>query len=233
MKINTKKSLKSTLMMIICLVSFIKFSGCSEDDILIPVVTYSNLSVYHVDMITGNLDIQINNVVAASNVVYLERLNYQQLLPGNNNLKIQNASGTTLIDTTFFLSENNYYSVFIYDVGGVAKPLIVTDNLTNPGTTNSSVRFINFAPGAGSLALGGTSKPSPWFPNEAYGVPASFRPITGGVYNLYMNEALTPVTLATLIDQTLAAGRIYTIIGKGIAGGTGNQNIGIVVYNNQ
>lgn len=232
MKMIKTKPLTAILIVIFCTVSFIKFSGCSEDTI-IPVVTYSNISVYHVDMNLVSIEIEINNIVAASNVSYLERLNYQQLLPGNNNLKIQNSSGTTIIDTTFFLSENNYYSVFIYDVGGVAKPLIVSDNLTNPGTTNASVRFISFAPGAGSVNLGAVSKSAPWFPNEDYGVPASFRPITGGVYDLYMNEAFTPITLATLIDQTLAAGRIYTIIGKGIAGGSGNQDLGIVVYNNQ
>ena len=228
MKMITTKSLNAILIMIIC----IKFSGCSEDTI-IPAVTYSNISVYHMDMNIGNIDIQLNDIIAASNVAYLERLNYQQLIPGNNNLKIKNSSGTTIIDTTFFLSENYYYSVFIYDVNGVAKPLIVNDNLTNPGTLNSSVRFINFAPGAGSVNLGATGKSSAWFPNEDYGVPASFRPITGGVYNLYMNEAFTPNELATLANQTLAAQRIYTIIGKGVVGGSGNQNIGIVVYNNQ
>lgn len=232
MKMITTKPLNAILIIIFCTVSFVKFSGCSEDTI-IPVVTYSNISVYHVDMNIASIDIAINDIGVATNVSYLDRLNYQQYLPGNINLKILNSTGPTIIDTVIFLSENNYYSVFIYDVGGVTKPLIVNDNLTNPGSLNSSVRFISFAPLAGSLSLGATGKSSAWFPNEDYGVPANFRPVTGGVYDLYMNEAFTPVTLATLTNETLAAQRIYTIIGKGISGGSGNQEIGIVVYNNQ
>ncbi|MBK8983797.1 MAG: DUF4397 domain-containing protein [Ignavibacteria bacterium] len=143
------------------------------------------------------------------------------------------AGSTTVIDTTIFLSENNYYSVFVYENLGNVIPLITTDNLSSPGSTNASVRFIHLAPGTAALDIGAVNKTTPWFPFYTYGQVADFRPIVGGVYDLFMNQAGTSNTLATLIDQDLVAGRIYTIIAKGVPGGTGVQALGLATYQNQ
>lgn len=233
MKMNSIKSFKTILVMMFCIISFIKFSGCTEDDILAPVVNYAYLSVFHVDLNIGNVEVEINGTVAASNVSYTERLNYQQLTPGNNRVKIINAAGGTIIDSTFFLSENTYHSAFVYASGTNNILKIVSDDLTAPGNINSSVRFINFAINTGSVDVGAVSKTTPWFPFYDYAVASNYRPITGGTYDLYMNNAGTSNTIANLNNQGFTANRVYTIIGKGIAGSSGTEALGLVVYLNQ
>jgi len=232
MKIKNLNLPKYLLLSLIIIASSLNFYGCEEDSIINPTTTYGYMSVYHTLAGGPNVDIEINGTVVSSGVSYLQRLPYQQLTSGNNRLKII-AGSATVIDTTIFLSENKYYSVFVYQNGGNIIPLITTDNLTSPGNTNAAVRFIHLAPGTAALDIGADNKATPWFPFYTYGQVADFRPVVGDVYNLYMNQAGTSSTLANLIDQDLAAGRIYTVIAKGVPGGTGVQALGLALYQNQ
>ncbi len=232
MNLKIKKTIKHFLILLLFVTFSVAYNGCSEDNPVTPTTTYGYMSVYHTLAGGPAVNIEINGTVAASGVTYLQRLGYQQLTSGNNNLKIL-AGSTTVIDTTIFLSENKYYSVFVYENAGNVIALITTDILTSPGSTNASVRFIHLALGTASLDIGAVGKTTPWFPFYTYGQVADFRPVVGGVYDLYMNQAGTSNTLATLIDQDLVAGKIYTVIAKGIPGGTGVLALGLATYQNQ
>ncbi|MBS1518310.1 MAG: DUF4397 domain-containing protein [Bacteroidetes bacterium] len=225
------KTLSKFLIVVIFAAAAVNYYGCNEENIINPVSSYGYISVYHTLAGGPNVDILINGSVVASDVAYLERINYQQLTSGNNSLQIV-AGGTTVIDTTIFLAENNYYSVFVYNNNGI-KPLIVKDDLTSPGNVNASVRFIHLAPVTPAVDIGADSKPSPWFPFYSYGQVSNFRPVTGGTYTLYMNLAGTSTNIAGLANQNLTANGIYTIIAKGVTGGTGSQALGLLVYQNQ
>jgi len=217
-------------------VNAINANGQSENSNEVSISNSSkgtNLSVFNVNLDIGNVDVEINGIVVASNMSYTERLNYQQLTSGKNRIKIINTSGTTIIDTTSYLADNNYYSFYIYDSGGLVKPLIVTDNNTPHVNTIASVSFINFAEGTESVDMGADSKITPWFPFSNYAQAQNYRPINGGTYDLYLRDAGTPITIGTLNNQTIVANKIYSIIGKGIAGGIGSSALGLVVYLNQ
>lgn len=158
---------------------------------------------------------------------------YVDLVPGLNQI-IMTTTGTTnvLIDTTVFFQQDLFYSIFVMNTLANIQPLVLTDNLELPGSTNANIRFINLSPNSPPVNIQAQGKATPWFPFYSFGQAADFRPVTSGAYNIDMISTVSSQVLLTAPDVTLTQGNIYTLISNGLVGGSGNQALGFSLITN-
>jgi len=166
----------------------------------------------------------------ASDVPYKNTLQYRSVT-GNSvvDLKI-NVTGTStiVIDTAIYCQDGKSYSVFAYDSVSKIKPLVLTDDLTSPGSINAKVRFIHLSPNGPTVDVGVTGK-AVWFPFYSFSQYSSFRAVTGGTYtDLNVFLAGTTSLIYSQPNVTFTAGKIYTIVADGFAG----SSFGINIYPN-
>lgn len=231
---NFSKFSALSVILFTVIASTIFFNGCNEDNPLNPTGPYSYVMIVHASPDAPNVDVIVNNTTVATNIPYLGVSQYLELTPGTNRVRI-NATGTsvTVIDTTTFYQENKYYSFFAADSLQSIFPFILTDDLTSPGTTNASIRFVHLSPNTGALDAGAVQKVQAWFPFVSYLQDPSFRPVTGGAYDLQLELAGQPVQVALLPGQTVGAGGVYTMMAVGFSGAGGNQALRIKLIQNR
>ena len=229
------QSIKILILTLVTVFSLSILTGCDEDNPLSPSTPQAFLTVIHASPNAPNVDIIYGSSTVASDVPYLTRLAYIPVT-GNavTNLRI-NAAGTstTVIDTALFMENGMYYTVFAYDSLSKIKPLFLNDNLSSPGSINANVRFVHLSPNGPTVDIGVSGK-SPWFPFYSFSQASGFRPVTGQMYdslNVY-NPAGSSNIIYTKPNVTFEAGRIYTIIANGFAGGSGTQAFGLTIYPN-
>lgn len=229
-KFHVMKLLPVYLMITFALV----MSGCNTEDNPITPGASTYLMVVHASPDAPNLDIYVGSTLIASNVPYLNVVPYKALTPGNNRVRMYTtgSSSVPFIDTTIFLQQDMYSTVFAADSAIDMTPVVTSDNLTSPGSTNSNIRFVHLSPNTQTLDAGAAGK-SVWLPIVSFLGYDDFRAVTAGTYNLQLMISLTPTIVATLNNQTLTAGSIYTMVAVGFSGATGNQALGIKLIQNK
>lgn len=227
-------SLRTFCAVSLCIFTLSLFSGCSEDDNPFTPTLTSYLSVMHASPNAPNVDILFGNTVIESNVPYSGLLQYQSVT-GNAVTRLRiNVTGTStsVIDTAIYCEDGKSYSVYAYDSVSKIKPLFLTDDLTSPGSVNAKARFIHLSPNGPTVDVGVTGK-ADWFPFYSFSEYSTFRPVTSGTYaDLSVYLAGTTTVIYSMSDVTFSAGKIYTIVAEGFAGGTGTQAFKLFVYPN-
>jgi Domain of unknown function (DUF4397) len=174
------------------------------------------------------------SIPGASALGFLNYSPYQSINEGAVSMAWSiNTSGliTPLISQSVSLTAASYYSVY---VGGIfTKPAFIfaTDDMTAPASGFAKVRFVNLSGDTlnESCFIGTPSIAT----NVGYGTITPFFQVAAqtGVTVLFLDPA-NPTKLASLPNQTFAAGKIYTIMLTGISVGTGSTALGLKIINN-
>lgn len=164
---------------------------------------------------------------------------YAPIGSGLHNLKF--TSGTNIIiDNTISLSSGNNYSLFVYDTlqNNKVKALLLTDDLTSIDTVGR-LRFLQFIPGADSLTLSFKKDVVEYSTSELYiGNKASL--ITAVTFSLALPPGNYQIILkrkgVPIFQQaafTITAGKLYTLISRGVISGTGDykESVSVVQQN--
>lgn len=174
------------------------------------------------------------SIPGASALGFLNYSPYQSINEGAVSMAWSiNTSGliTPLVSQTVSITAGSHYSVY---AGGIfTKPAFIfaTDDMTAPAAGFAKVRFVNLSGDTlnENCYIGATSVAT----NVGYGMITSFYPVAAqtGATVLFQDPA-NPTKLATLVNQTFAAGKIYTIMLTGISVGTGSTALGLKFINN-
>ncbi|HMS63702.1 MAG TPA: DUF4397 domain-containing protein [Ignavibacteria bacterium] len=210
------------------------FNGCNEDESVTPPTTvYPYLMITHASPDAPNVDILIGTSTVSSNVAYGTSTAYKVLSVGNNRVRL-NATGTSLnvIDTTNFYQEGKSYSIFAMDSVNIIEPLVLTDDLTVPGSINANLRFVHLSPNTPAVDIIASTKTTPFFPDYEFKEFSSFRPVTAGTYTLEVRLANQSTAVLVVPNVTFSGGKIYTLYLKGFIAATGTQALGLGIINN-
>lgn len=225
---------KSLIVLLVVMISAIFLNGCDEDSNPIVSATNSYLQITNASPNSPNYEVFVNTTLVASGFNYLSSTAYGTIT-GNavSRITVYSPSVTApVIDTSIYCEVNKSYSFFLYDSTQKIKPLILTDNLSSPGSINANIRLVDLSPNSVTIDVGGVGKTTPWFPFYSFPQTSAFRPITGGVYTVYANLAGTGTTILSLPDTDFAVGRIYTILVRGFEGASGTNALGFTIMNN-
>ncbi|WP_419801254.1 DUF4397 domain-containing protein [Mucilaginibacter sp.] len=150
---------------------------------------------------------------------------YISVSPGSNYIRFITSASTTNLSTRdtaqqhLNLTADSSYSVFLTGSTSNYSLLKVNDILTNPANTRAKIRFVNVAPDAGALDI--TINGTGIYSKIAYKSVAPFVEVPAGTYEFKaMKTGITGTTLATLSNQVLADGKVYTLYAAGLTTST-------------
>lgn len=173
-----------------------------------------------------------------STIAFPASSGYISIIPDSNYIQFQTASSLVYLNTTtpainhLLLRADSSYSVFLTGSTSNYTFLKINDVLTNPANTRAKIRFVNAATDAGALdvTINGTNI----YQNINYKSVSTFVEVPAGTYEFKaMKTGVTGTSLATLSNQVLADGKIYTIYAAGLTTSTAtNAAFGLTVVAN-
>jgi len=209
------------------------FVSCSKDD---TAVGTANLMVVNLSPNGSNIDVSVNNQAFVSNLAYPNNSGYKATASGNANIIVTPTGSTTsFLNGTMTLDNNTSYSFYVVDSSHERKASFTRDDLTAPASGKAKVRLLHLSPNAPNIDVSFNGSAATNFSNRGFNdfmTNASYHAFTevdAAGATLQVKLAGTSTVIATLPVVTLTAGKIYTFIIKGFAGGTGTQALGLEV----
>ncbi len=208
------------------------FAACSKNNSS----PANSASVMFVNACNGsvNIDTKVNGtkLSSASNLAYFSNSGYQNVSSGTNvpvNFYLT-AQGTPLCNGAASLITGAHYSIFAGGIITTPSFVVTTDDMTAPTSGNAKVRLINLSSDAlnESLYIGTQGLDS----NIAYNTCSPFFEVPASMGQVLVQDPLKPTKVASIANQSLLAGKIYTIMISGTSLGTGTAILTLTVINN-
>lgn len=211
-------------------------AACSKSDTPAPApVDQGRINFYHA---AANANVALKfqaDEADKATITYGQNSGYQGVNTGSRTLKttVAASSSTTVASTPATLEKDKSYSYFVYaNAQATQAGLLVADDLTAPSATKAKIRFVNLGQGTASpLKLSTTVATVSDIANTetAFGAASGFVEILPGSYNVAVTSGAgsTVVTnvgdgsgSGTVANKTYEAGKIYTVVLRGLSGAT-------------
>ncbi len=204
LKMNAKKALTAVSL---CLaLGFM--ASCDDDDT--PQPSVAALSIFHASPNADSVNITIDaQKLNTKPVGFMQGLGYFNALAGERVIEVSTKDGKSVLKKAVSITEMKYYSLFLANTKEAAEYVLVTDTTGNPASGKAKVRFINLSHDGDKLSLAKTGE-QPLFTDEAFKTATKFVEIDGKKASFDVMDASKKV-IATLKDQEIVAGGIYTI----------------------
>ncbi len=215
------------------LCSAIFFVSCDKDD---EVSGNASLMIVNASPNGSNIDVSANGSVIVSNLAYPNNSGYKTVGAGNTNIVVT-ATGTTtqIINGTMTLDANSAYTFYVSDSSHERKASYTRDDRSAPAAGKSKVRLVHLSPNSPNIDVTINGAAAANFSNRGFNdiftnaMYHAFTEVDAAGVTLQVKLAGTSTVLATIPPITLQAGKIYTFIIKGFAGGAGAQALGLEV----
>lgn len=220
--------------LLLALPALLAFSSCSDDDS--PAPDQGRVNVYHA---AANANVGLKALfddTEKATLTYGQNSGYQSLSTGSHTIKINVASSSTnILSQAVTVEKDKNYSYFAYANSATTQAgLLTTDDLTAPSTGKAKIRLVNLGQGAANPVrlsttvasisdIAGTDTP--------FGTASSFVEILPGSYNIAVTTGSPSATVTngnvgdgtgtgTVANKTYEAGKIYTVVYRGVTGTT-------------
>jgi hypothetical protein len=210
------------------------FSSCSDDSE--PAPAQGRINTYHAAA-SANIGLKVLfDDTEKSTITYGNNTGYQTLSAGSHTLKVNVASsGANVLTQPVTVEKDKSYSYFVYANSNTTQAgLLTTDDLTAPTSGKAKIRLVNVGQGgANPVKLSTTVAAVADIPGTeaAFGAASSFVEILPGSYNVAVTTGASSTTVTngnvgngmgagTVANKTYEAGKIYTVIYRGITGTT-------------
>ncbi len=183
----------------------------------------SFLRIINASPTLGTFDTYINAQKANSGPLpFGGVLRYVQPTAGSCVLRFTVANDLqTLFTKSINLTADVAYSYYLIDKGTNLDGLLITDVMGSTATDKAYVKFINLSPDASALSLNVQSGMS-LAALTAYKATSEFIAVDVKKQSFEIKDAAGNVK-TTLVDETLAGGRYYTIIARGLLNPGNNE----------
>lgn len=203
---------------------FIQLStACMKSDTITSNSSY--LSIINAAPTLGTFNIYLDGTqLNTGAIAFGGILNYVEYTPGDHAMKFTTAgSSAALLSKTITLSENSAYSYFAIDKGENLDGLLVKDVMTVASTEMAFIRFIHLSPDTKALDFAIEDKGN-IISNISYKGASEFIAVDPGTFNLQLKDHDSQELKTSLTDNTLRAGKYYTIISRGLQNEAGNND---------
>lgn len=203
---------------------FIQLStACMKNDTTTSNTSY--LSIINASPTLGTFNIYLDDTqLNTGAIAFGGILSYVEYTAGDHTTKFTTASSTdALLSKTITLSENTVYSYFAIDKGENLDGLLVKDVVTVASTEKAFIRFIHLSPDTKTLDFAIEDKGN-LISNISYKGASEFIAVDPGTFNLQLKDHDTQELKTSLSENTLTAGKYYTIISRGLQNAAGNND---------
>jgi hypothetical protein len=215
------------------------FSSCKKDD---PNSGNSRMLFVHASPDAPAVDVLIDNSkINSTPVSYPNNTSYATVSAGTRNIKINPAgTTTTALEGNITIEKDKAYSVYAINRLASIAAIATEDNLTAPASGKAHIRFLHLSPGSPNVTVGTLSGSTftALYTNRSFETQvtanafAGFTPIDAGTYTFEVRVAGTTSAILTAPGVVLQAGKIYTIIARGVLGSTSTPVGASVVTHN-
>lgn len=217
--------------------ALLTLASCGGDDAdPIPAPDQGRIRVYHA---AANAEVALKFLIddaEKASLSYGQASDYQVVNAGSHILKTNVASSnTTVASQTVTVEKDKRYSYFTYANAPTTQAgLFVTDDLAAPSAGKAKIRLVNLGQGAANPVKLSTTVASV---ADIAGTETQFANASGfveilpGSYNVAVTTGATSETVTngnvgdgtgagTVANKTYEAGKIYTVVYRGITGST-------------
>lgn len=203
-----------------------------DDDNSTPAPTQGRVNAYHMAA-SANVGVKVLfDDVDKGTLTYGQGAGYQSLGTGSRTIKVNVASsGTNALTKTVTVEADKSYSYFAYATSATTvADLFIPDDLAAPSAGKAKIRLVHLGQGSPSaLKLSTTVASVSDIPNTEtqFANASSFVEILPGSYNIAVTNGASSTTVTnvgdgsgagTVANKTYEAGKIYTVIIRGISG---------------
>ncbi|WP_209330413.1 DUF4397 domain-containing protein [Lunatimonas salinarum] len=227
---NRPKTLKkSGLNLFMWFLLGIGASSCLDEQQFTEVTPIAYVSFYHGSPQTDPISITVDSRVYNTNpFTFGSYFEYGNFYTGERNFSFRNpGTSSSLLDTVVNLKASEAYSVFLAEQQDLFQPIIVKDELVNPGPEKALLRLVHLSPDAPQVHLLVGSETEAVFEDQAFGDVSAYKAIDSGRFTLRILDAESgEEELVSANDISIMAGRIYTLVLRGYqenASGTENR----------
>lgn len=209
------------------------FASCGNDDDDTPATPSQGRVLVSHAAASANVAVKaLANDIELSQVTYGQTAGYVNAATGSPTIKINVASSNqTAASQTLTIDRDQNYSVFAYAATPTTVGILTTpDDLTAPASGQAKIRVVHVALNAPSPVK--LSQQTIAGPVDIAGVAAAFPTVSSfvtvpiGSYNLLVTAGSTSTTVVAVGDgtgsgtgnKTYEAGKIYTVLVRGISG---------------
>jgi hypothetical protein len=195
-------------------------------------VGISNVTIVHASPDAPEVWVLVELVNLGAGLEFPDYFTNVTLSPGIRNVKVDVAgTSNTVIEADLeFMPEMNYSLFAVNDVANI-EALFIEDDLTAPASGNAHARFIHLSPDAPAVDVT-LADGTVLFGDYDFKEYADFTPFAADTYDLQVRLAGTSTVVLDLPGVNLEDGMIYTIFAKGFVAGTGMQELGAVIIEN-
>ncbi len=178
----------------------------------------------------GDINLAVDyEPVYLTNIQYLNSSLFREFIEGNHKVQIKNASGTVLVDTALFMTENRHYSLFLYDSMNNLRYKVIDENFVTPPGSNCKVRFLHLSNNAPAVDV-----IRDWDSNASYascvnGFNSEYIQMSDGWHQFKATNAGGANVLTTQNATFYKAGAFYSLFLRGNVGATGNDSLSFFV----
>ena len=222
----------------IAITAVIIMNGCiktQEDTLLPPPSGY--ISIMHLAPTAPSVDVFFNDAKVSNNPFDpgATTTAYNPIERGAITIKFKKAASDSVVAQLPLAQYDslNYYTVFIYNLqaNGAANAYRIKDDFTVLTSDKAYYRFIHASPNAGDVDVYiddvKVQNGRHIADNAGFDTYNRFMPTNPGNRTIEARMAGTNDVVATLTDASLVQGNAYTFYLKGLAGGSGNNELSI------
>jgi hypothetical protein len=183
--------------------------------------SYSRLQVINALAGSTPFNFYLNSTIkSTASITFPSASGYVSVNPGTPNFQVSLATTPSL----YFFSENltlktdSSYSVFVTGQAGTYTTIFTNDSLLAPANGKAKLRFVNASVSSGNLDI--TINAVSGYKNIPFKGVGKFIEVPAGTYEFKAYRTGNASNLATLSNQILADGKVYTIFARGIVGNT-------------
>lgn len=181
-----------------------------------------------------SVDLAPDGKVLISAVKYGFVSDYFKVDAGGFNIRM-NLVGSQLpfTNTDIVLDADKNYTIVIADSISRLKQSLIIDNLSDPPSDKSFVRFFHLVGNGPAVDLfkGGTAVFSGRvFNDQSTGTGVNYTAIDPGTQTFEVRSNSSGSIISLLSNVNLVAGKIYTIVVRGFVGGAGSQGVVMTIY---
>ncbi len=190
---------------------------------------YSRLQVINTLAGSSPINFYLNYTIKNSaSITFPGSSGYVSTTPATYFFQVSFATTTTPLyfdPSTITLGVDSSYSVFVTGQYGSYTSIFTKDTLTLPSIGKAKIRFVNTSYSSGPLDV--TINAVKGYSNVAYKGVSKFIEVPAGTYEFkaYSSTTGTASNLATLSNQLLADGKIYTLYANGLVGSTAINSV--------
>ncbi len=177
----------------------------------------------------GDINLSVDYApVYASNIQYLNFSLFREFIEGTHKVQIKNSIGNVLVDTSFFMTENRHYSIFMYDSMNVLRYKVIDENFVTPIGSNCKVRFLHLSNTAPLVDVQRDADPV-MFQGYQNGLNSEYIQMSSGVHQFKALGTGGMNVLTTQNPYDFKSGAFYSLFLRGNVGATGLDSLSFFV----